>query len=191
MHKIGIALVVSLLLAALAFLLFRQDPMEPKEALAEPIHGSAFAPRVQPEPARQKPIPPVPSVVSPFGQELHSTHTSPIGDLKTLHNILQYYALEDGKQMPFGTNQEITRALITPDQRGHAYLSPNHPAINLHGEIVDRWKSPVFFHALSSKKMEIRSAGPDKNMYTKDDLLWPEAMVIKRKSTFIDAVQIH
>jgi hypothetical protein len=41
--------------------------------------------------------------------------------------------------------------------------------LNDKGELVDRWGTPYFFHQLSRDHMEIRSAGPDKVMWTQDD----------------------
>ena len=43
-------------------------------------------------------------------------------------------------------------------------------AINRNGELCDRWGTPFFFHAESAAHMEIRSAGPDKKMWTDDDV---------------------
>ena len=43
--------------------------------------------------------------------------------------------------------------------------------INPNGELVDSWGTPFFFHQLSSMDLEIRSAGPDRIMWTTDDLV--------------------
>jgi hypothetical protein len=43
--------------------------------------------------------------------------------------------------------------------------------INENGELVDPWGTPYFFHQLSGTEMEIHSAGPDKIMWTRDDLV--------------------
>jgi len=37
--------------------------------------------------------------------------------------------------------------------------------------LVDAWGTPYFFHQLAAMEMEIRSAGPDKVMWTADDLV--------------------
>ena len=67
------------------------------------------------------------------------------------------------------------RALRGRNRLGLAFLPARHPALNEHGQLVDRWGTPYFFHALSSTRMEIRSAGPDQRMYTEDDVrLSPE-----------------
>ncbi len=43
--------------------------------------------------------------------------------------------------------------------------------INAGGELVYSWGTPFFFHQLSATQMEIRSAGPDRVMWTADDLV--------------------
>ena len=43
--------------------------------------------------------------------------------------------------------------------------------VNEKGELVDPWGTPYFFHQLSAMEMEIRSAGPDRIMWTEDDLV--------------------
>ena len=36
--------------------------------------------------------------------------------------------------------------------------------------MVDRWGSPLFFHAVGDQRFEIRSAGPDQEMWSGDDI---------------------
>jgi len=43
--------------------------------------------------------------------------------------------------------------------------------INAKGELVDYWGTPFFFHQLSGTQMEIHSAGPDRQMWTGDDIV--------------------
>lgn len=69
---------------------------------------------------------------------------------------------------PVGTNAEITRALNGGNPKG-ARLIQEGLVINANGELVDRWGTPYFFHQLSKDHMEIRSAGPDRQMGTPDD----------------------
>ena len=40
------------------------------------------------------------------------------------------------------------------------------------GELCDRWGTPFFFHAESAARMEIRSAGPDRRLWTEDDVVF-------------------
>jgi len=70
---------------------------------------------------------------------------------------------------PIGENAEITAALLGHNRLGFAFIPPDCGAINAKGELCDRWGSPYFFHQLSGEKMEIRSAGPDRVLWTADD----------------------
>jgi hypothetical protein len=73
---------------------------------------------------------------------------------------------------PVGTNPEITAALNGENPQQVKFLSAESGhRINGHGELVDAWGTPFFFHQISGTEMEIRSAGPDRKMYTADDLV--------------------
>jgi hypothetical protein len=73
---------------------------------------------------------------------------------------------------PVGTNPEIAAALNGENPKQIKFIDPeNGLRINGKGELVDSWGSPFFFHQLSAADMEIRSAGPDKIMWTGDDLV--------------------
>jgi hypothetical protein len=72
---------------------------------------------------------------------------------------------------PVGENNEITAALTGKNTLQLALIPPDHPAINQHGELCDRWGTPFLFHQLSGTRMEIRSAGPDRKFGTPDDAI--------------------
>ncbi len=72
---------------------------------------------------------------------------------------------------PVGSNEEITRALNGDNPKQVKFLKPDGNRVNEQGELVDPWGTPYFFHQLSGKEMEIRSAGPDRKMWTEDDLV--------------------
>src|SRR4051794_23509189 len=70
---------------------------------------------------------------------------------------------------PVGTNAEIMAAVTGKNPR-HAKLGPpDGMQLNEKGELIDRWGTPYFFHQISRDHMEIRSAGPDRVMWTEDD----------------------
>jgi hypothetical protein len=72
---------------------------------------------------------------------------------------------------PAGTNAEIMKELMG-DNRAHARFVPSEGVkLNEHGELLDRWDSPYFFHQISMKEMELRSSGPDRQMWTADDIV--------------------
>ena len=72
---------------------------------------------------------------------------------------------------PVGTNAEIVKALTGGNQKGAVYLPGDLKRLNENGELIDRWGTPYFFHANSATEMEVRSAGPDKTLYTTDDVI--------------------
>jgi hypothetical protein len=90
--------------------------------------------------------------------------------LENMRTTLRQYGLMYGGN-PVGTNPEITKALNGDNPKEVRFLGPDGNRINEKGELVDSWGSPYFFHQLSAMEMEIRSAGPDKIMWTSDDLI--------------------
>jgi hypothetical protein len=93
-------------------------------------------------------------------------------DLRIVDQIFSAYrsALRTGN--PVGENAEITAALRGSNRLGFAFIPAGHPAINAKGELCDRWGVPFFFHQISGEKMEIRSAGPDRTLWTADDAVF-------------------
>ena len=108
---------------------------------------------------------------SPLADTLNMADGSITLDLDVVHKVLNNYLLEFGAY-PVGSNREITAQLSGRNATRHAPLPPDLPAISAEGELVDRWGTPFFFHALSARAMEIRSAGPDRELYTDDDAVW-------------------
>jgi hypothetical protein len=104
-----------------------------------------------------------------------SANTPPAMDPATVLSnmriaINQYGSRFDGN--PVGTNVEITRALNGDNPKQVRFIREELGLrINGRGELVDYWGTPFFFHQLSGTEMEIRSAGPDKIMWTADDLV--------------------
>ncbi len=73
---------------------------------------------------------------------------------------------------PVGTNPEITAALMGKNPKNINFVTPESGLrVNEKGEMIDAYGTPFFFHQISGKEMEIRSAGPDRMMWTFDDLV--------------------
>ena len=72
---------------------------------------------------------------------------------------------------PTGSNAEIMKAVMGGNKKGARLGPPTGMALNGEGELVDGWGTAVFFHQLSGNEMEIRSAGPDRKLFTGDDVL--------------------
>lgn len=124
------------------------------------------SPRPQPQPI------PTNVTVLPVAEEslrLHGTGVTPEEDLQILQTLLEGYrrALHAN---PSGENAEIIAALRGANSLGIAVLAPKHHAIRKDGQLVDRWGTPYFFHSISTTHTEIRSAGPDRRLWTADDI---------------------
>jgi hypothetical protein len=91
-----------------------------------------------------------------------------LGNMRIVIN--QYGSMFGGN--PVGTNPEITHALNGGNAKEVKFInSESGLRINGRGELVDYWGTPFFFHQLSGNQTEIRSAGPDRKMWTGDDLV--------------------
>jgi hypothetical protein len=91
-------------------------------------------------------------------------------DLDKIQLMLRDYRTLTGGN-PVGTNAEIMKAIMGGNPK-HAMLGPpDGQSLNGDGELVDRWGTPYFFHQISGTYMEIHSAGPDKKMWTSDDII--------------------
>ncbi len=84
--------------------------------------------------------------------------------------MLRDYRTRMGEN-PFGTNAEIMQAIMGGNPKGAMLGPPEGQTLNRDGELLDAWGTPYFFHQLSKSDMEIRSAGPDRVLYTEDDIV--------------------
>lgn len=125
------------------------------------------------EPAAATP-PPEP-VLMPVAKELSDALIRPEGspeeELQTVGQLLHFYRQGFGEN-PVGQNEDVVSALTGENQHRAAYLPKDSPSI-VDGKLVDRWGSPYWFHPVSGREMEIRSAGPDRELFTTDDLFEP------------------
>ena len=84
--------------------------------------------------------------------------------------IRNYGSMFNGN--PVGNNPEITAELNGGNPKSVRFITEDSGLrINGRGELVDYWGTPFFFHQISGTEMEIRSAGPDKKMWTADDIV--------------------
>jgi len=116
---------------------------------------------------------PAKSVVAPAGKPhaLEFTNLEPAAVLESLRHAIRDYGSMFGGN-PVGVNSEITSQLNGHNPRQANFIEPAAGMhMNAQGELVDPWGTPYFFHQLSGTRMEIRSAGPDKILWTADDLV--------------------
>jgi len=101
---------------------------------------------------------------------LHHPDTSPREDLEILQALLGEYRRAFTENPSVGVNEELVEALVGVNLKRIGLIPADHPDINAKGQLIDRWGTPYFFHALSAKQMEVSSAGPDRKWRTDDDL---------------------
>lgn len=171
MRRSGIALVV---LALAAFAAWR---FWPRAATILP-HLGATVPTAGPPPASPAEAQPAPGMTptgaiadapSHLADDLNSPKTDIHADLRLINEIFLAYRSSVRADNPVGENADITAALTGRNPIGFAFIPKDNPAINSKGELCDRWGTPYFFHQLAGDQMEIRSAGPDRKMWTSDD----------------------
>ncbi len=102
--------------------------------------------------------------------ELNDPAQPPTHDLEILQNLLGQYRRIFGENPPGGENSEITAAMLGSNPRKLAVLPTDLPALNSRGELRDRWGTPYYFHPVSRIQMGLLSAGPDRQLWTTDDL---------------------
>ena len=111
--------------------------------------------------------------IAPAGpaSPLQFTNFAPATVLQNVGRAIRQYGGMFGGN-PVGTNPEITAALAGNNPRHISFLNAEAGMrVDDHGEMIDPWGTPYFFHQLSGHEMEIRSAGQDRKMWTFDDLV--------------------
>ena len=126
------------------------------------------------EPARPPTPPPraAPTVTLPVSEAaatLNAADTLPADDLSTLDLLFAEFRKTYGGN-PVGENEEITAALLGKNPKHLAYLPASGPFLDGSGKLIDRWGTPYVFHSLTASRTEIRSAGPDRELWTGDDV---------------------
>jgi hypothetical protein len=132
------------------------------------IIESNFA-RVQPKNNLHSVTAVIPSAGPP--QPLQFTNFSTPIVLENMSRAIRQYGGMFGGN-PVGTNPEISSQLSGNNPKHISFINAEAGMrINENGELIDPWGTPYFFHQLSGTDMEIHSAGPDRAMWTMDDLV--------------------
>lgn len=155
--------------AVVALVLFSSRKTARPAVLAPPGIPTAPAPAAHPTgaPAARGPL---------FGERILARYGDPARppeeDLHGIAHTLENFALlvKGDNPIPLGANEEIAAALRGKNRGKLRSLPDEHRAFNAGGQLVDRWGTPLFFHAQSRDRIDIRSAGPDRKMWTADDL---------------------
>ena len=97
----------------------------------------------------------------------------PARDLKLLSHAIENFLLvsKSLRDRPLATNTDWSNALRGQLPGADRWLSDGNRVFGTTGQLSDRWGSPLFFHALGGRRWEIRSAGPDRELWTGDDTI--------------------
>lgn len=129
-----------------------------------------------PVPAGTIPKLPHPPMANAVGNQILASYGDPSAkpeeDLTLMHRALGNFTLlvKGANPLPLGANEEIAAALMGKNARKMVFLQAPTPALNEAQQLIDRWGTPLYFHAQAKDRIEIRSAGPDKIMWSEDDL---------------------
>jgi len=144
-------------------------PQTPRIATDAVTAARAFNPS-EPAPFERKYATLAAAEELPAGPEA-GPNLSPVIVLENVRAVFRQYHSRFGGN-PVGSNPEITAALNGGNPRQVVFLNPEDGLrVNGNGQMIDNWNTPFFFHQLSRTEMEIHSAGPDRRMWTSDDLV--------------------
>lgn len=170
MKRIAFILVTIVLITAWLVLSQNQSPKPTPSHPSSTVTSPSANPNQTQNPKPE--TPPSTAGTSPIAENLNAPTGTIRRDLEILHEVFAAWQTNFPHEgNPVGENAEIAAALTGKNKFSFAFIAPGHRALNANGELCDRWGTPFFFHALSGAQMEIRSAGPDKKLYTPDDVL--------------------
>lgn len=111
---------------------------------------------------------------SPLADELWSPRFDAAHDVVVLHRLIGQFTttLRLSERPPLGDNADLAAALTGSNRRRLVVIPPGHPALR-DGLLLDRWGTPFHLHARSADVIDVRSAGPDRVLFTTDDLTSP------------------
>ena len=101
-----------------------------------------------------------------------NTDQPPENDLTLMSRLMEnsLLLLKSAGNRPLSANEDWADLLRGKNFAQERFIADTNVALNAEGQLIDRWGTPLFFHALGGGRHEIRSAGPDKRLWTDDDL---------------------
>jgi hypothetical protein len=110
---------------------------------------------------------------SPLVAELLRREGTAVDDIEIVRQLISQYftALQSNGGPPIGDNADLVRALTGKNPLRLTVIPPGHAALNADGQLLDRWGTPYHLHRVAERSFEIRSAGPDRQLFTADDVV--------------------
>jgi len=105
-------------------------------------------------------------------REYANPNTTPEHDLALLGQLMDNFTLlvKTSADRPLSANEDWSQALRGLNPSSQRFLPDDHIIFNPQHQLIDRWGTPLFFHAEAKGRYSIRSAGPDRRLWTSDDL---------------------
>jgi hypothetical protein len=115
---------------------------------------------------------PAPLLGETILRDYANANLPPQNDLTLMSRLMDNsrLLLKSAANRPLSANEDWADFLRGKNSAHERFLPDNHIALNSKGQLVDRWGTPLFFHALGGGRVDIRSAGPDRKLWTEDDI---------------------
>lgn len=138
----------------------------PKKTTPAVVTAPSEPPPPEPPPRDRRAIDPE---IQKLADRLTDHTQTPLNDLEIVNEFFDMYR-KTMSQLPVGSNEDLT-AILTGTNPQEGVLFPADSPMIVKGQIVDRWGSPYWIHPNSGARVEIRSAGPDRSLFTPDDVI--------------------
>ena len=101
-----------------------------------------------------------------------STNLPAQNDLTLMSRLMDnsLLLLKSAASQPLSANEDWAALFRGANAAHERFLPDSSIALNATGQLIDRWGTPLFFHALGNRRHELRSAGPDGKLWTDDDI---------------------
>jgi len=146
-------------------------PVHAREAARKARSSNAASPKepggVAPEPGRSNE-----GVGEAILRDYADPNKTPEHDLALVAQLMNNFTLlvKTAADRPLSANEDWSRALRGMNPSHERFLAENHIILNSRQQLVDRWGTPLFFHAVGKGRYVLRSAGPDRRLWTSDDI---------------------
>lgn len=111
------------------------------------------------------------SPASPDWKHFQSPGVPPEDDIRQLDELWRQFhqLVSPASHRPILENRDLVR-IWSGVNKGRIRLIPEN-LVSPGGELLDRWGVPYHIHQMSSENIDFRSAGPDRVLFTADDLV--------------------
>ncbi len=146
------------------------DPTAPESEKEDPAKPSSGAGKPDPRFERLADGRSIVTESAKAAAAMHNPDTDPQTDLEALESMFSLYRWAYKYVPEGGDNRELVSALLGDNPKNLVFLPAKHAKLNADGELLDRWGTPYFFHKISDQVIDVISAGPDRRLWSSDDL---------------------